>query len=164
MPRTTITSLTLAVALTFAVGPEAFAQDSSAHEPAGAPLIDFRIASYSPGPGRQPMTATKPKTETVYVSDSSIITDKDMTDIRSYPDSDGLSLHVRLTPEGRSRLLKATSSHIDEPIAILVGSRVADAPVVKTPVGTPSLMVKLYLPEAVASDLASKIAAHWPEQ
>ncbi|HEU4642416.1 MAG TPA: hypothetical protein VFS44_08175 [Gemmatimonadaceae bacterium] len=164
MSRSTITSLILAIALTFVVGTEAFAQDSSAQEPAAAPLIEFRIASTSPGPGRHRMKITKPESKTVYVPDSSFITDTDIAHVQSYPAPDGLELVVQMTPEGSERFWKVLSSHIHAVLAIMVDSRLAGAPIILSPVSGNRLPIAVFLPRPAARDLAAKVAARWPEQ
>lgn len=163
MSRTIIDALLLALVLTVSAGSPAFAQKATASGDSTGRLIEFRIAGTSPATGRQPMKL--PDTDsTVYVADSSFLSDADIVDVRSSQSGERLVLQIELTPDGSSQLASATSSHIGEPLAVLVGSRLITAPVIRTPIGRHGGVITLAVPKEAASEVAATIGKRWPER
>ncbi|HET7551319.1 MAG TPA: hypothetical protein VFK04_08510 [Gemmatimonadaceae bacterium] len=126
------------------------------------PMIDWRIASTSPAKGWEPMKLAAADT-TYYVSDSSILSDADITDVQSKIIDKGLLLDIHLTPEGKSRFEKGTSSHIDDRVAIIMNSRFINAPIIKTPMTTDKITMLVPLSEADSKEMAAALTARWPK-
>lgn len=127
------------------------------------PVIDWRIASTSPAAGWEPMTLAANDT-TYYVSDSSILSDADIAGVQSKIVDTGLLLDIQLTPEGSSQFEKATASHIDDRVAVIVDSRFINAPIIKTPMPTEKITMLLPLSADASKEVAAALAARWPTQ
>jgi preprotein translocase subunit SecD len=162
MLRTATKSLILTVVLTLFASLEVFAQEKSPQELSTRPTMELRIASTSPAAGRRPMKIPAQDT-TFYVSDSSFVSDKQIVDVRSDSTAEGLVLHVQLTPEGSSRMAKATSSHVGERGALIVDSRLLSAPLIVQRVEPTRFTAFLPLPKDVAREVAATIATRWPQ-
>lgn len=155
MPKRALERFVLALVLALPVALGACTSDE--------PTIDWRIASTSPTAGWKPMTLAAGDS-TFYVSDSSIISDADIAELTSSKTDNGLLLAIQLTPEGASRLEQATSSHINDRLAVIVASRFVNAPVIASPVGSGGqLTVALPLSGEASKEVAAALGARWPK-
>ena len=102
----------------------------------------------------------------LFVAATSFLSEADIETVSGIDiTSSGLTLSVVFTPEGSSRLWRATSASIDGRIAILLDSRLLSAPLVASAVGDlpdRTHWVGFQLPLPVAHQTAARIRARWP--
>ena len=107
MRRTVIRPFIVVLALALSAGLGGCARE---------PTIAFRLASTSPTEGRNPMTLLA-QDSTFYVSDSSVLSDNELAEVRVIRAEPRMGLRIKLTAEGQSRLAAATASHVGERLA-----------------------------------------------
>src|SRR5262249_52437713 len=73
---------------------------------------------------------------TVFLHAEAIVTNGDIARARAIENGSAgtYSVAVTLSEEGAAKMVRASSSHIDKPIAILVDGAVVSAPVVRSPI------------------------------
>lgn len=126
----------------------------------GAPLIEFRLVHDEPSPG---LERVEYGGESLYLERRAIISDPDLEAVRPLVHLDRLLLDMQLSPEGARRLTRATGENIGQRLALLIGSRVRSAPVIRGAIGS-RLQAAVELSEAEAERILRRIRARWPER
>jgi len=102
----------------------------------------------------------------LFVSETSFLSDADIEEVGAIDFTpNGLSLSVRLTPEGSERLRRATAASVGGRVATLLDSRLVSAVLVASAVGNlpdRSFGLGLLLPLPVAHQAAARVRARWP--
>jgi preprotein translocase subunit SecD len=137
------------------------------------PRIEMRHTRESAAPGFVYLKFAYPETAAqthpmagLFVAEDSFWSEADIEAVGGIDiTSNGLTLSLVLTPEGSSRLWRATSASIGGRIAILLDSRLLSAPLVASAIGgLPDQVhwVGLQLPLPIAHQTAARIRARWP--
>jgi hypothetical protein len=104
-------------------------------QPAPSPFA-VALAYPDPGPGRRAVTLSPTSApETLYVTAENVITLADVEEVayRTDVDPEGL-IEVRLKPDGRDRLARATAGHVGGRMVIFLQGVVHLAPIVQMPI------------------------------
>lgn len=138
------------------------------------PRIEIRHARETPAPGFVYMEFAYPAAAAqlhsvagFYVEERTALSDEDFAAVSAdYPFTPGgLTLTVRLTSEGASRMLHETTGRIGSYLATLLDSNLVSAARIASPVGgDPDIPIFMgfRLPDRVAFETAARIAARWP--
>jgi preprotein translocase subunit SecD len=99
--------------------------------PAGTAL-EVRLAETQPAPGLVE-AAVQETNEKIYLHREAIVTSADVTQATVVPGITSRNFNVAVTfnSAGAARMARATASHLDKPVAILINGRVVAAPVVR---------------------------------
>lgn len=126
----------------------------------GPPLIEFRLVHGEPSPDLERIEYGG---ESLYLERRPIISDADLVAVRPSVHQDRVLLDMQLSPEGSRRLIRVTRENIGQRIALLVGSRVRLAPVIRSTVG-PRLQAVVELSATEVERILRRIRARWPER
>jgi hypothetical protein len=132
-------------------------------ESAEPPLLELRLSHTEPAPGLVPMEHNG---ETLFVEPEPLVSEADIVHVRAMWDADApeeILLIVRCTLEASDRVERATSQHLDEPVAILWQSRLRAAPVVRSFVGCERAAMGFDLrDEAEGVEIETLVRERWP--
>ena len=95
--------------------------------------FEMRLAEAEPSPGL--VEAAVPDSPTkVYLHREAIVTNADVVQARVIPGITSANFNVAVTfnSAGASKMARATASHLDKPVAILINGRVIAAPIVRS--------------------------------
>lgn len=98
-----------------------------------------------------------------YLERRPIISDADLVAVRPSVYQDRVLLDMQLSPEGSRRLMRVTRENMGQRIALLVGSRVRLAPVIRSTVGS-RLQAVVELSDTEVERILRRIRARWPER
>ena len=133
----------------------------SAASPSVTPLIELRLVHDQPAAGRQ---RVEHEGQSLYLDAQPVITDADLRVVRPVVRDTNLFMQMEVTLEGAQRLYELTRVNIGNRLAVLVDSRVRNAPVIQSAVGGGTRLTgSVNLPAAEAERLATLIRARWPE-
>ena len=77
----------------------------------------------------------------VYLHETAILTNADVTDARVVPaKGTAFDVAVSLTPQGAAKMADATQGHVGRPLAIVVNGTVVAAPILRDPVRQDALI------------------------
>jgi len=110
--------------------PSLGAVNQAANPPATA--FEMRLAEAQPASGL--VEAAVPDSSTkVYLHREAIVTNADVTEARVIPGITSANFNVAVTfnSAGAAKMARATASHLNKPVAILINGRVIAAPVVR---------------------------------
>ena len=93
--------------------------------------LQVRLAEAQPANDLTAITVAH-SNDKVYLHPSSIITNADVTEAHVVPHGTTFNVALSLSPEGSTKLARATEAHIGRPIAILVNGNVVAAPIVRS--------------------------------
>ncbi|MEO8484490.1 MAG: hypothetical protein ABI634_19955 [Acidobacteriota bacterium] len=119
--------------------------------------FEARLAESQPGGDLRGARITH-TAESTYLHRDVIVSNGDVADARVVPgaDADHFGVRVEFTPAGAQKMRDATSSHLGQPIAILIDGDVVAAPILRSPIDTTALISGNYT-EAEAERIATGI-------
>jgi preprotein translocase subunit SecD len=93
-----------------------------------ATAFEMRLAETQPAAGLVE-AATPDSSEKVYLHREAIVTNADVAQARVVPGITSVNFNVAVTfnPAGAAKMAKATASHLNKPVAILINGRVVAA-------------------------------------
>lgn len=124
------------------------------------PFIRIRLAQEAEAPGSRRMEQVG-SGQAYFIAAEDVITDEHIQTARAIETATGLNVNIRLTDEGTARLRETTARHMGERLALLVGSRLMSAPVIRAELGSPTATMGLTLPPDEARSVAAAIAARF---
>ena len=94
--------------------------------------LEVRLAEQAPGAGLVEVTVQN-STEKVYLHPETIVTNADVVRAIVVPGITSVNFNVAVTfsSAGAAKMSRATASHLNKPVAILINGRVVAAPVVR---------------------------------
>jgi hypothetical protein len=107
----------------------------AAPDPIAAVRFEIRLAETSPAAGLSEATVAG-SSQTVYLHREVIVTNGDIARAEVVPGEQPstFSVSVVFKPEGARKMLRATTEHLGQRLAILIDGEVVAAPVVKSPI------------------------------
>ncbi len=125
-----------------------------------ATTLEMRLAESEPAAGltEAPVSGTRQK---IYLHSEAIVTGDDVVRARVVSGPGGYSFNVAVTfsRAGSEKMAKATSGHLNKPLAILVDGEVVAAPVLEDPISTSAVITGNFQndrAEAIASGLSAR--------
>jgi hypothetical protein len=103
--------------------------------------LEVRLAEENPATGlREAVVAGTGRT--IYLHEEVVVTNSDIANARAIPGDAGstFSVSIVFTAEGAAKILRATRSHIDRPLAFLIDGEVVIAPVVRGSTSTAAII------------------------
>jgi preprotein translocase subunit SecD len=109
--------------------------------PVAAATIDFavRLAEDAPAPGLEEATV-EGSDRTIYLHPETIVGNGDLAKAQVIEGAAGFGVAVTLSDDGAARMYRATSSHINRPLAILLDGVVVTAPTVRGPIAASAVL------------------------
>jgi preprotein translocase subunit SecD len=94
--------------------------------------LEVRLAEQTPGAGLVEVTVQN-STEKVYLHPETIVTNADVVRATVVPGITSVNFNVAVTfsSAGAAKMSRATASHLNKPVAILINGRVVAAPIVR---------------------------------
>ena len=106
-----------------------------------AATFEIRLAESEPAEGLKPATVEGSKTK-IYLHKEASLTAKDVSGAKSIKDDAGKpAVEIVLTDKGGEKLAKATAGHVGKPLAMIVDGKVIFAPVVRSKIEGPKVLV-----------------------
>ena len=102
--------------------------------------LEIRLAEEQPGTGLVEASVSHSDRH-VYLQQSAVITNEDVTNARVVPAGAAFSVAISLTPQGGEKMANATLNHIGRPLAILVNGTVVTAPTLRGAVGQVAIIM-----------------------
>jgi preprotein translocase subunit SecD len=98
-----------------------------------ATKLDVRLAEKSPGPGLSEASVSG-SGEKVYLHAETVVSNADVVFARVVPgDRPGtFNVGIMFSSDGSAKIEKATQSHLNRPLAVLVNGRVVAAPILRS--------------------------------
>lgn len=124
-----------------------------------APLIELRLVHDDPVEGT---LEVEHGGETLYVEREPLLSDADFQAVRPSVRDGELFLDMEVNAESAERLVAATGANIGRRMALLLESRIAAAPVIRSPIGARG-QAAIRLPPGEAERVAERIRTRWPE-
>ena len=134
-------------------------------ELASTPLIELRLAHASPAPGR---TAADFEGTTLYLEPNVVLSDSGIAHVHVDPagndaGQNAVILNLDLEPWAAARLHAATSEAIGVRMALILGSAIRSAPVIRSPIGAhPSASVQVRV--EAPGHVLHRIQERWPQR
>jgi preprotein translocase subunit SecD len=97
-----------------------------------AATLEVRLAEAAPAPGLVEMTV-QDSNEKVYLHREAVVTSADVVQATVVPGITSVNFNVAVTfnSAGAARMARATASHLNKPVAILINGRLVAAPKVR---------------------------------
>jgi len=134
--------------------------------PSDSPIIQFRIAKTTAGPGF-PLHESLGDTS-FFVNDTVVLSDPDIESARAYPTKDAAGhpsvvISVHLTTQAAARLAGVTKKHVGDRMAMFLDRQFVGAPLIMTEIdGGGSFQIEAGQP-AQPDRIAAAVAARWPD-
>jgi len=95
--------------------------------------LDVRLAEQAPGPGLSEASVSG-SGDKLYLHPETVVSNADVTFARVVPGDRPATFNVGImfTSDGSSKMEKATQSHLNKPLAILLNGRVVAAPILRS--------------------------------
>jgi preprotein translocase subunit SecD len=126
-------SVIVIVALCPALASPSFSHPVSTSNTQAATKLDVRLAENSPGPGLSEASVSG-SDKKVYLHAETVVGNADVTFARVVPGDRPATFNVGImfSADGSAKIEKATQSHLNRPLAILVNGRVVAAPILRS--------------------------------
>jgi preprotein translocase subunit SecD len=102
--------------------------------------LEIRLAEKQPATGLVEAPVSHSDRH-VYLQQSAVITNEDVTNARVVPAGAAFSVAISLTPQGGEKMANATLNHMGRPLAILVNGTVVTAPTLRGAVGQVAIIM-----------------------
>jgi preprotein translocase subunit SecD len=122
--------------------------------------FEVKLAEDKPSPGLREVKASG-AAQSVYLHKQAVVTNSDIASAYVVPDNTAgqYAVTIGFNASGAKKMLRATTTHIGKPMAILIDGQLAMAPLVRSPVSTSAVVTGSFT-KTEAERIANGIRLH----
>jgi preprotein translocase subunit SecD len=119
--------------------------------------FEVRLAEDKPSPGLREVRASSTE-QPVYLHEQAVVTNSDIASAYVLPNNAAgqFAVAVEFNASGAKKMLRATTTHIGKPMAILIDGQLAVAPLLRSPISTSAVVTGIFT-KAEAERIANGI-------